>query len=112
MATKVFFQSAVDLQPLPEIYKLDYLLASEVGLALRVLAGYAVIPENYKKPLETLKKRFGDTNLIQQQLHRGSKKLKIAQQTAEVMQLVYDYERIVKLLDNVGEKQTNTKLRR
>ncbi|VDM53306.1 unnamed protein product [Angiostrongylus costaricensis] len=55
-----FFSSNVHSQPLPEIYKLNYLLCALKGEALESIKMFQITRENYQKVVDFLRKKYGN----------------------------------------------------
>jgi hypothetical protein len=62
------FESAVHRQRIPDVQKLNYLLARLRDSALRAVEGYAVTNDNYALVVEALQKRFGDDKVLTEAL--------------------------------------------
>ncbi|VDK88969.1 unnamed protein product, partial [Onchocerca ochengi] len=62
------FKAAVDLQNIPNIKKLNYLMSCLNGDALLTVKGYDIAPENYDVIRKVLKEKYGNRLIIKKLL--------------------------------------------
>lgn len=106
------FKSAVDSKPLDNVAKLQYLLSKLRGAAKDAVAGYSVTNESYPEVLATIKRRFGDPEVIIRHLHRELRDIpKSSESVSENRETLERVETICRRLQLYGESSDHQQVR-
>uniref|UniRef100_A0AAF5PLL4 DUF5641 domain-containing protein n=1 Tax=Wuchereria bancrofti TaxID=6293 RepID=A0AAF5PLL4_WUCBA len=95
------FEAAVHLQKIPDIQKLNYLIACLKGDALLAIRGYDITPENYDVIRKVLIEKFGQSHIIKKSLYNELYTVKKNDREWKVT--VEATERILRQLEAMGE---------
>ncbi|VDN01123.1 unnamed protein product, partial [Onchocerca ochengi] len=95
------FEAAIHLQNIPNIQKLNYLIACLKGDALQAVRGYDITPENYDVIRKVLTEKFGQSHTIKRSLYNELHWIK--KNDREWRATVEAIERILRQLEAMGE---------
>ncbi|VDP17979.1 unnamed protein product [Onchocerca flexuosa] len=95
------FEAAIHLQNIPNIKKLNYLIACLKGDALQAVREYDITPENYEVIRKVLTEKFGQSHTIKRSLHNELHWIKKNDRKWRV--IVEAIERILRQLEAMGE---------
>ncbi|MCP9257663.1 Pao retrotransposon peptidase family protein [Dirofilaria immitis] len=95
------FDAAIHLQNIPDIQRLNYLIACLKGNALQAVKGYDITPENYNVIRTVLVEKFGQLYTIKRSLYNELYSTK--KNDREWRVTVENIERILRQLEAMGE---------
>lgn len=95
------FDAAIHLQNIPDIQKLNYLVACLKGDALQAVRGYDITPENYNVIRTVFVEKFGQSYIIKRSLYNELYSTK--KNDREWRMTIESIERILRQLEAMGE---------
>lgn len=106
------FEAAVDSKPLSNIAKMQYLLSMLTGAAKNSIAGYPVTNDSYPEVMATLKRRFGDPEVIIRHLHKELQDTHTSQDSVAANRKTLErIERICRQLEMYDESTDHQQVR-
>ena len=99
------FESSIDVQPISNVQKFQYLKSMLRGEAFLVIEGMAVTNENYEHAKEILKSRYGDPSQIKQALYKQLNQMPLSSnRLVDLTHTADSLDRILRQLHALGEQ--------
>lgn len=106
------FEANVDSRDLRDVEKLSYLLSSLEGPALETVSGLATTNDNYSIAVDTLRKKYGSTDLVIDAHHQALNNIKRASEDhLDCRQALDSIEKHLRVLQTLGENMESNHLR-